>query len=122
MVAVGRSVREIPTLKVIEANKFIKRVSLVIEGDPDISLTVPQLEVMQIISDFGGAIESMRSLTYELGVTPPVSTGLIDRLERDGLVIRSINEDDRRKIPIVLTKKGKDVLNLAQTAIAEMGP
>jgi DNA-binding MarR family transcriptional regulator len=115
-------VREIPTLKVIEANKFIKRVSLVIEGDPDISLTVPQLEVMQIISDFGGAIESMRSLTYELGVTPPVSTGLIDRLERDGLVIRSINEDDRRKIPIVLTKKGKDVLNLAQTAIAEMGP
>ena len=49
----------------------------------------------------------MNALGEELIVSPPVITGIIDRLETKGLVKREGSSTDRRKIEIVLTEDGK---------------
>jgi DNA-binding MarR family transcriptional regulator len=46
-------------------------------------------------------------LAGESNVTRATMTGLIDTLERDGLVSRSADPDDRRTLHIVLTSRGQ---------------
>ena len=41
------------------------------------------------------------------GLEPSSMTGLVDRMERDGLVCRSNDPDDRRALKISLTEKGR---------------
>src|SRR3954470_802488 len=45
------------------------------------------------------------------GVTRATMTGLIDTLERDGLVKREPDPDDRRMMAVLLTPKGEKFLN-----------
>jgi DNA-binding MarR family transcriptional regulator len=45
------------------------------------------------------------------GVTRATMTGLIDTLERDGLVKREPDPDDRRMMSVLLTPKGETFLN-----------
>jgi DNA-binding MarR family transcriptional regulator len=45
------------------------------------------------------------------GVTRATMTGLIDTLERDGLVKREPDPDDRRMMSVLLTAKGERFLN-----------
>ena len=45
------------------------------------------------------------------GVTRATMTGLIDTLERDGLVKREPDPDDRRMMSVLLTPKGEKFLN-----------
>ncbi|HAL55592.1 MAG TPA: MarR family transcriptional regulator [Bacteroidetes bacterium] len=55
----------------------------------------------------------------------PTITGIADRMERDGLLERRRNGDDRRVVNVYLTKKGKDlrrqVGTLAEETDAEAG-
>ena len=48
-------------------------------------------------------------LGRKAGLEPSTMTGLIDRMERDGLVARSVDPKDRRAQQIRLTALGKDV-------------
>jgi DNA-binding MarR family transcriptional regulator len=50
---------------------------------------------------------SMRSLAEEWLCDPSNATWLVDRLERQGLVTRVVQEGDRRVKSVVLTPKGK---------------
>lgn len=43
------------------------------------------------------------------GLEPSTMTGLLDRMERDGLVVRKPDPDDRRAYSVHLTDFGKDV-------------
>ena len=49
-------------------------------------------------------------LADKIGVTRATMTGLLDGLEKDGLIKRFAHEKDRRKQSLKLTKKGKAVL------------
>ncbi|MBD8555233.1 MarR family transcriptional regulator [Rhizobium sp. CFBP 8762] len=49
------------------------------------------------------------------GVTRATVTGLLDGLERDGLVERHVNDTDRRSVDIALTPKGRTVIAEAGT-------
>ena len=51
------------------------------------------------------------SLARELEVSKPTITGLLTKLERDGLVERLNNPDDKRSRICVLTEKGKRTLD-----------
>jgi DNA-binding MarR family transcriptional regulator len=51
------------------------------------------------------------------GLETSTMTGLIDRMERDGLVERRDDENDRRVQRINLTEKGREVMNPALQAI-----
>ena len=50
-------------------------------------------------------------LAEAAGVTRATMTGLIDTLERDGLVKRDPDPDDRRMMSVLLTPKGEKFLN-----------
>jgi len=54
------------------------------------------------------------------GLEPSTMTGLIDRMERDGLVCRSNDPDDRRALKIGLTEKGAGVREKVFKALDNM--
>lgn len=53
--------------------------------------------------------------------TPPTVTGLIDTMEKQKLIKRVTNPNDRRSTDIVLTKKGWDKANKLFPVIVDIG-
>ncbi|MGW8443508.1 MarR family winged helix-turn-helix transcriptional regulator [Paenibacillus sp. S33] len=49
-------------------------------------------------------------LAEKVGVSKPTVTGLLDRLERDGLIIRSVHPSDRRMSIVKLTDQGTEMM------------
>lgn len=49
-------------------------------------------------------------LAKKIGVTRATMTGLIDGLEKEGLIRRAVHKNDRRKQSLRLTEKGRHVL------------
>lgn len=49
-------------------------------------------------------------LAEKIGVRRPTMTGLLDKLERDGLIERRVYYRDRRKMGVGLTENGRRVL------------
>lgn len=74
------------------------------------------LATFQALSAIAGAAGPMRvqDISDELSITVGASSKLVDRLERDGLVRRESNPEDRRSSIVVLTETGR----LAQSAAA----
>ncbi|KUP96930.1 MarR family transcriptional regulator [Thermobifida cellulosilytica TB100] len=54
---------------------------------------------------------SQQELSRALGIDPNVMVGLIDDLERSGIVERRRNPEDRRRYMVALTPHGKELLN-----------
>jgi len=54
---------------------------------------------------------SPAELADRTGVTRATMTGLVDTLERDGLVTRAPDAQDRRMMAVCLTEKGRTVLH-----------
>jgi DNA-binding MarR family transcriptional regulator len=52
---------------------------------------------------------TQRELSEELGLTPPTTVAAMDVLEQNGLIRRSRNVNDRRKVNIYLTKRGREL-------------
>lgn len=62
----------------------------------------------------------MRELADELGVTVPTTTGLVDRLAREGLVERRPHPTDRRIVLVLPTAEGRDAVRRAGAYLAEV--
>jgi DNA-binding MarR family transcriptional regulator len=71
------------------------------------SLTAPQSGVLRSLARTGPV--SSAALSRELCVTPSNITGIIDRLEKKGLVQRRRNQGDRRVTLIQLTEYGQQL-------------
>jgi DNA-binding MarR family transcriptional regulator len=52
---------------------------------------------------------TQRELSHRIGTMEPTTLGAIQAMERSGLVKRVRSKDDRRKVHIHLTKKGRDL-------------
>lgn len=52
----------------------------------------------------------LRELAARERVSPPAMTKHVDRLERDGLVVRTPSAEDRRRVGVSLTDEGQRVL------------
>ncbi len=72
-------------------------------------LTGPQSSVLRTLVNEGSL--SSASLSRRLYVTPSNITGIIDRLEKKGLVERIKKEGDRRVALITLTESGNELSN-----------
>lgn len=68
-------------------------------------LTGSQLWVLKMLEPVGRA--SLSELSDRIRAKNSTMTGIIDRMERDGLVARRRSDDDRRVVNIELTAKGK---------------
>ncbi len=49
------------------------------------------------------------NMSQQRGVDPPAVTGIITRLEQNGLVERRHNREDRRVVKVYLTDEGRDI-------------
>ncbi|MCY0851898.1 MarR family winged helix-turn-helix transcriptional regulator [Thermoplasma acidophilum] len=70
-----------------------------------INLSVTEFTIMRQLSDNGPM--SMAAIASAINVTPGWVTGVIDKMEDKGLVMRKREETDRRIIKISLTEHGK---------------
>ena len=75
-------------------------------------LTIQQFGVLRLLSRLGDV--PMSALSEELKVSPPVITGIIDRLEKKSLVKREGSSSDRRMTEIILTENGKKLYRKIQ--------
>lgn len=78
-------------------------------------ITVPTFQSLSAIE----ALETparVQDISEAMRITVGATSKLVDRLERDGLVTRTANPDDRRSSLIILTDAGKATLASAATA------
>jgi DNA-binding MarR family transcriptional regulator len=71
-------------------------------------LTPPQYYVLSLLSEQDG--RPFKDLAAALGCTPATVTGIVDTMEKKGLVARGPNPADRRSLLVTLTAKGKALL------------
>jgi DNA-binding MarR family transcriptional regulator len=70
-----------------------------------LGLTPPQFDVISTLGNTSGM--SMNKLAEKTLVTKGALTGIVDRLEKKGLVRREVPSDNRRSFTIVLTPAGE---------------
>lgn len=68
-------------------------------------LTGPQLTVVKILDELGDL--SLSELSDRIRAQNSTVTGIVDRMEREGLVDRNRSSEDRRVVHIRLTDKGQ---------------
>jgi DNA-binding MarR family transcriptional regulator len=73
----------------------------------EVGLTGPQLTVIKLLETFGDL--SLSSLSERIRAQNSTVTGIIDRMEREGLVMRERSTSDRRVVLIKLTPKGSEL-------------
>jgi DNA-binding MarR family transcriptional regulator len=75
-------------------------------------LTMSRIKVLGLLGHNGPCHQSDVATVFELA--PRTVTELVDGLERDGLVLRTLDPSDRRARNVDLTAAGRDVLAIAQ--------
>ncbi len=71
------------------------------------NLTGPQLTVIKMLEQIGDL--SLTELSEKIRAQNSTVTGIIDRMEREGLVLRERSLEDRRVVHIRLTPKGAEL-------------
>jgi DNA-binding MarR family transcriptional regulator len=73
-------------------------------------LTGSQYNVLRILRGHGAALPCLEIADRMIQVVPAI-TGLIDRLEKQGLVERQRSKEDRRVVFVAITPKALAILN-----------
>jgi DNA-binding MarR family transcriptional regulator len=81
----------------------------------EVGITVPQFEALRQLKS---GVQTMGAMADEMHCSRGNMTGVTDRLDRDGLVIRERSKDDRRVVTISLTEKGVATLAKAEAVAA----
>ncbi len=80
-------------------------------------VTVQQCNILDIISAHGQI--SMNNLSKEMELAVSTLTRMMDILVRDKIVKRFRTEDDRRKVIVALTEKGKELAKQLRSCTLE---
>ena len=70
-----------------------------------VELTPPQYQTLRLLWERDS--QPFKDLAAANGCTRPTMTGIVDTLEKNGLVTRQPNPDDRRSLLATLSAKGK---------------
>jgi len=82
-------------------------------------LTSSQYNVLRILRGEGKPLPSLEIADRMIQVVPAI-TGLIDRLEKQELVVRQRCEDDRRVVYVAITRKATDLLKRIDKPLGEL--
>lgn len=85
------------------------------EGAARLGLTLSQARVLYFVE----SEPMVRKLAKKLSCDPSYITGVVDALEKEGLLTRQVNPDDRRIKKLVLTSKGESVRAEVAKVISE---
>ncbi len=96
--------------QIIELQRKVDRARRQYELDVWMSLplTIAQLKSLFFISNQGST--NLATLAAALGVTSTNTTGIIDRLVKQGLVSRTENPENRRMLLLRATDKGEELV------------
>jgi len=75
----------------------------------DGQITLPRFDLLANLEREDG--QTLASLSRHLLVTAGNLTGLVDRAERDGMVVRRADPNDRRLSRVFLTRKGRELVS-----------
>jgi DNA-binding MarR family transcriptional regulator len=75
--------------------------------DEDFDTTLPRFDVLAALERNAQGLK-MSALSESLMVSNGNVTGVVTRLIEDGLVTRTVDEQDRRSATVRLTRKGRD--------------
>lgn len=73
-------------------------------------ITPPQWGVVALLYETDGLM--IGSISQQRGVDAPTITGIVKRLEQNGLLERVHDREDRRVVKVYLTDEGKDIMAL----------
>lgn len=80
-------------------------------------LTGPQLVVLREAARLSGA--SVSALARGVNLSQPTVSGILDRLEKRGLVRRERSDRDRRSLFVVVTNEGAEMLDEAPSLLQD---
>lgn len=83
----------------------------------EFGLTTPQLLVLQTVANMKE--QPIRAISAEVNLSQATVTSIVDRLERRGLLERERSGIDRRKVFLVITEIGKELLSKAPKPLQE---
>lgn len=75
----------------------------------DFSITPPQFDALQYLIDEGGM--TISELSSKLFLAPSTITDLIDRMEKNKLVVREKDTADRRLVKVKVLSKGYSIID-----------
>jgi DNA-binding MarR family transcriptional regulator len=110
----------VPDIAISEIMQSLRRIFKAIqdyssEVSDKFGITGPQLWALNTISENEGL--PLGRLSKKMYLRPSTITGLIDRLEKRGYVVRKRGQRDRRVVKILLTPKGKALVRRAPNPI-----
>jgi len=80
-----------------------------------VGLSIPQLLTLQLLSQCVGRRATGKEIKKHLVLNASTVTGIVNRLEKKGLVVKANSPDDRRTTFIVLTAPGMEALRQSPT-------
>lgn len=81
-------------------------------------LTGPQLVILQELEN-GGEHYTIRELSQMVNLSQATVTTILDRLEAKGFVVRQRSTVDKRKVHVLLTELGQELLSDSPKALQE---
>ena len=84
----------------------------------DLNLSAAEINALANLGE-GGTL-SVRQLSERTGTRASTLTGLLDRLENRGYLVREVDPADRRSFRLPLTDQGREVAARALAAIADL--
>ena len=84
----------------------------------DLSLSAAEINALANLG--AGGTLSVRQLSERTGTRASTLTGLLDRLESRGYLVRELDPADRRSFRLPLTDLGREMAGRARAAIADL--
>ncbi len=99
---------------VVKIEKYLRKIDHIIrlkgrEILSDFNITIPQFTALQILINNQGM--TIGELSQKMALACSTITDLIDRMERNGLVIRKKDENDKRVVRIEVLSKGHEIVD-----------
>lgn len=95
--------------KSIELIKLLKQIMLLIKNSHkpygEMNLTGPQAMLAGIVAHHGGM--KISDLSEKMGLSNSTVSGIVDRLEKQGIVERTRSSEDRRVVQVNVTSEHK---------------
>ncbi|GAC1429284.1 MAG: MarR family transcriptional regulator [Ktedonobacteraceae bacterium] len=80
-------------------------------------VTPPQWGVLALLC--GSDTMTVGTISQRRGVDAPTITGIIKRLEQNGLVERHNDREDRRVVKVYITSEGKDIIRILNPVVQQ---
>ncbi|HHV47067.1 MAG TPA: MarR family transcriptional regulator [Tissierellia bacterium] len=98
---------------VINIEKYLRKVEYIIRKKgreilSDFNITIPQFTALQILINNEGM--TIGELSQKMALACSTITDLVDRMERNELVIRKKDEKDKRVVRIEVLPKGHEIV------------